>query len=181
MEITYRSNLVRRDRGDIKEILESTKVFYDFEIEVALEIIDDYFLDSSKGDYMFIVAESEGKIIGYVNFGPTPCTQISWDIYWIAVKKEFMNKGLGKILLKMAEDKIRLLKGVNIWVETSSRKDYDPTRAFYIKQEYKISSELTDFYSLGDNKVIFHKLIAENIFLMTDKPGEDIIFNKSGS
>ncbi len=166
MDIKFRTNLVPSDKEDIREILESTKVFFDFEIEVALEIIDDGLKRGSGSGYSFIVAESGKKAIGYVNFGPSPCTQISWDVYWIAVSKTSMNLGLGKTLLKMAEDEIKAAKGVNIWVETSSRKEYDPTRAFYHKQGYKIASELIDFYSPGDNKVTFHKMFAENL------PGE---------
>ncbi len=175
MDITYRTNLVIGDREEIGMILESTGVFYDFEIGVALEIVDDFIKDGVRSEYLFIAAEYNGKLIGYVNFGPSPCTRGSWDIYWIAVKKEFMNWGLGKILLKMAEDKIRADKGVNIWVETSSRKEYEATRSFYQKRGYDVASELTDFYSRGDNKVIFHKLIPENYYFMADKPGEDII------
>ena len=158
MDITFRSTLGGNDREDIRQILESTGVFYDFEVRVALEIVDDFLSDHSGSEYFFIVAEENGKAVAYINFGPTPCTQVSWDIYWIAVRNDLKNKGLGKILLKMAEDSIREKKGVNIWVETSSRKDYDPTRAFYLKQGYRVASELTDFYNYSDNKVIFHKL-----------------------
>ncbi len=181
MEIKYRSNLVEGDRDEIEKILGSTGVFYDFEIEVALDILDDFARDGDQSEYLFIMAETGGKVIGYVNFGPSPCTLNSWDIYWIAVSKEFMNMGLGKILLNMAEDKIRSSGGVNIWVETSSRKVYDATRAFYFKRGYEVASELTDFYSKGDNKVIFHKLIPENYFLMADKPGEDIVLGLADS
>jgi ribosomal protein S18 acetylase RimI-like enzyme len=181
MEINYRNYLVRNDREELKQILESTGVFYDFEVTVALEIVDDYLEKNNDSEYSFIVAESDGRVLGYVNFGPTPCTQISWDVYWIAVSKEFMNMGLGRILLNKAEETIRDRKGVNIWVETSSRKDYEPTRAFYLKRGYNVVSELNDFYSRGDNKVIFHKVITENLFLMVDKAGENISVNGAES
>ena len=175
MEISYRNYLVQSDREAIKSILESTQVFYDFEITVAIEIVDDYLMKGKNSEYSFIVAENNEKVLGYVNFGPSPCTSISWDVYWIAVKKEFMNLGLGKIMLNRAEEIIRDHKGVNIWVETSSRKEYEPTRSFYLKRGYNIASELPDFYSRGDNKVIFHKIVTENLFLFSDKAGENII------
>lgn len=170
-----------KDRREIREILESTRVFYDFEIEVALEIVDDFLNKGSDSEYLFIVAEQQGRVAGYVNFGPSPCTLNSWDIYWIAVRKDIMNRGLGKTLLKMAEDIIRKKNGRNIWVETSSRKEYDATRIFYIKQGYEVVSELPDFYRIGDNKITFHKLIAENKFIISEKPGENIMLNPSES
>ena len=90
-----------------------------------------------------------------------------------------MNLGLGKILLNKAEEVIKDKKGVNIWVETSSRKEYEPTRAFYLKRGYKIATRLMDFYSRGDNKIIFHKIIDENNILLTDNAGENLILNGS--
>lgn len=173
MEITYRNHLVHSDPVAIKSILESTGVFYDYEIKVALEIVDDFLIKESDSGYSFIIAENESSVLGYINFGPTPCSSISWDIYWIAVKKEFMNLGLGKILLNKAEEVIKKNKGLNVWVETSSRKEYESTRAFYLKRGYKIASELMNFYSQGDNKIIFQKIIEENNFLLDDHAGEN--------
>jgi ribosomal protein S18 acetylase RimI-like enzyme len=156
MDIKYRRTLVRSDRDEIKDILDSTKFFYDFEVKVALEIVDEYLDKGKESGYHFIIAEVDGKVMGYINFGAVPCTQTSWDIYWIAVRKNSMNLGLGKTLLKMAESDIKSMNGINIWVETSGRKDYDPTRAFYLKSGYTVATELIDFYAPGDNKVIYN-------------------------
>jgi len=157
MDIEYRYFLKPLDKKYIREILDSTKVFFDFEINTALEIVDEYFQKEDKSGYYFILAELEGKVIGYVNYGMVPCTQTSWDIYWIAVKKDIMNKGMGSELMARTEEMIKKMKGKNIWIETSSRKDYDPTRAFYEKLNYTIEAELKDFYAAGDHKVIYHK------------------------
>ena len=157
MDIEYRYFLKPLDKKYIKEILDSTKAFYDFEIDIALEIVDEYFQKEDKSGYYFILAELEGKVIGYVNYGQVPCTQTSWDVYWIAVKKDIMSKGIGSELMVRTEEMIKKMKGKNIWIETSSRKDYDPTRAFYEKLNYIIAAELKDFYAPGDHKVIYHK------------------------
>lgn len=155
--VNYRDKLIKTDWQDFKNILESTGVFYDFEIDVALEITDTFLNNGEASGYYFYVAEQNGQVVGYINFGPTPCTRASWDIYWMAVKKDLQGQGLGGILLKMAEDKIAATKGENIWIETSSRQDYLPTRKFYLKNAYGQISELPDFYDKGDNKVIFVK------------------------
>jgi len=157
MEIEYRNFLKPLDKKYIKEILDSTRVFYDFEINIALDIVDEYFMKEDTSGYYFILAELENKVIGYVNYGPVPCTQTSWDVYWIAVKKDIMSKGIGSELMRRTEEMIKKLKGKNIWIETSSRKDYDSTRAFYEKLNYSKAAELNDFYAPGDHKVIYHK------------------------
>jgi ribosomal protein S18 acetylase RimI-like enzyme len=159
MAIIYRRELKPADRLEIRKILESTNVFYDFEVDIAIEIVDDFLERGEESGYYFIVAESEDKVLGYVNYGPVPCTQTSWDVYWIAVSKDTMNRGIGKVLMKMAEDNIHDRNGINVWVETASRADYAPTRAFYHRVGYTVAAELTDFYSPGDNKVIFHKKV----------------------
>ncbi|NJK85488.1 MAG: GNAT family N-acetyltransferase [Bacteroidales bacterium] len=87
--------------------------------------------------YYFIVLEENEKVIGFCNFGPTPCTEASYDLYWIAVHKEHMNRGLGGLLLKKAEETVSGMKGKNIWVETASRELYVPTRRFYEKNGYQ--------------------------------------------
>ena len=159
MEVEFRYALKPLDRKYIREILDSTNVFYDFEINIALEILDEYFLKEENSGYHFILAEVEGKVIGYINYGPVPCTLNSWDVYWIAVRKDIMSRGIGRELLTQAEERIKKMKGKNIWVETSGRKEYLPTRAFYEKMKYSIAAELKDFYGKGDNKVIFHKAL----------------------
>ena len=157
MTFCFRNKLQENDRIAIREILYSTRIFYDFEVDVALEIVDLFLKDGEKTGYYFFVAEQAGKIAGYVNFGPTPCTKSSWDIYWIAVRKDIQGEGLGSILLKMAEEQIASLNGKNIWIETSSRSDYLPTRKFYIKACYDRMCALPDFYGVNDHKVIFRK------------------------
>lgn len=159
--ITYRNTLISSDRNAIKTLLESTRVFYDFEIDVALEITDTFLINGEASGYYFYIAEQDGQVVGYINFGPTPCTRASWDIYWMAVKKDLQGHGLGTILMRMAEGKIEDMSGENIWIETSSRPDYLPTRRFYLKTAYVQVSELSDFYDKGDNKVIFVKYLNQ--------------------
>jgi len=154
---TYRNLLIPSDREAINELLESTKVFYDFEIDVAIEIVDAFLSKGEASGYYFYVAEQDSRVTGFVNFGPTPCTKGSWDIYWIAVTKELQGHGLGADLLKMAEDKIVAKGGSKIWIETSSRPDYLSTRNFYLKAGYEQVGELPDFYDKGDHKIIFSR------------------------
>ncbi|MEL7588332.1 MAG: GNAT family N-acetyltransferase [Prolixibacteraceae bacterium] len=158
-DMVYRNTLKETDRDAFKNLLESTGVFYDFEIDVALEITDTFLSHGEASGYFFYVAEQDEEVIAYINFGPTPCTRASWDIYWMAVTKDLQGHGLGKILIKMAEDRITAMKGENIWIETSSRAEYLPTRQFYVKTAYTPVSELHDFYDRGDNKVIFVKYL----------------------
>ena len=160
MDFQYRHQLKKSDKKKIKDLLWSTGFFYDYEIKVAIDIVE---LVLRKGEnssgYHFIIAEYENKMLGFSCFGAAPCTLASYDIYWFAVQKDSMNRGLGGKILSHTEAIISGKGGANIWVETSSRTTYSPTRAFYRKKGYVIQAELPDFYGPGDNKVIFLKKV----------------------
>lgn len=160
MNTQYRYSLKVTDKEDIKNLLISTGFFHGYEIDVAVEIVE---ITLEKGEeaagYQFIIAENNDEMLGFTCFGKTPCTEASFDLYWIAVHKSVMNKGIGGILLGKCEDRVKNLKGNNIWIETSSRDIYLPTRKFYEKKGYSIEAELKDFYAPSDNKFIFKKVI----------------------
>ncbi len=153
----YCNRLLASDIPVFRRLLQSTGMFFDFEIDVAIEIMELFIKDGEKSGYYFYVAELNGQPVGYINFGPTPCTQYSWDVYWIAVEKQFQGTGIGGNLLKMAEKNIEKNNGQNIWIETSSRPDYLPTHRFYEKKGYAKMCELPDFYAPGDHKIIYLK------------------------
>ncbi len=47
--------------------------------------------------------------------------------------------------------------GRRIYIETSSRPQYEATRAFYRAQGYREEACLEDFYAPGDGKIIYTK------------------------
>ena len=161
MNVKYRDSLLLSDREAIRNILKSTGVFYDFEIDVAREIVDVFLDEGKKSGYYFYVAELDGKVLGYVNFGPVPCTKSGWDLYWIAVNKDLHGKGIGGELMEMAEKEAAKNGGEKLWIETSSKENYLPTRLFYEKKEYVKAAELNDFYGPDDNKIIYGKSLKK--------------------
>lgn len=139
------------DRAPLEAILRATNVFAEYEIEIALELID----ADAKSGYQFIVAESAGRVAGYVCFGATPCTSGTWDLYWIAVDPRLHGAGVGRALMRAAEAAIRFRGGRLIVIETASKPSYDPTRAFYVKYGAHEAARVKDFYAPGDDKVIY--------------------------
>ena len=70
-------------------------------------------------------------MLGYTCYGPIALTAGSYDLYWIAVDKSTQGLGLGRTLLEKSEQIIRQEGGRRIYIETSTRPPYAPTRAFY--------------------------------------------------
>jgi ribosomal protein S18 acetylase RimI-like enzyme len=92
-----------------------------------------------------------------VCFGPTPLTESTFDLYWIAVDKAKHRSGVGKKLLKFAEEEVMRRGGRLLLVETSSQETYGGTIAFYEKTGYDLVGKIKDYYKTGDDKLVFVK------------------------
>ena len=147
------------DRKGILKLVAETGLFRPGEIEVAREILDDALRDGAGGHYQSYTATAAGGAIGWVCFGPTPCTEGTFDLYWIAVDPRRQGRGVGRTLMRHAEDVIARSSGRLVVVETSGREDYRHTRTFYAGIGYREVSRVPDFYAPGDPKIIYAKRI----------------------
>lgn len=146
-----------RDR--VEEILADTGFFRRDEIDVALEIIDAY-LDAPGLDYTALGAFTPGgDLTGYVCYGPTPLTQGTWDLYWIAVDPNAQQHGVGSRLLQEVERRLAGQDARLVIIETSSQPLYEPTLQFYLRRGYVEVARVPDFYTEGDDRVILVKRI----------------------
>lgn len=152
--------LKEKDKLPLEKILRDTKVFSDEEVTVALELMDIYLNNKEQKDYEIFSAINENDDVkGYICIGPTPMTYGTYDLYWIAVDPEVHGKGIGKELVKFAENLIKEQKGRLIVVETSSRDDYEPTRNFYLRTQYQEISRIKDYYKINDDLVVYGKYL----------------------
>jgi len=142
------------------KILQNTPEFKPSEVVVAEEVIDSYLRDPHRSGYHVFVAEADSAVVGYICYGPTPLTEGTWDIYWIAVSAEKQGRGIGGALMAHAEDKIREAQGRLIVIETSSKPEYEKTRRFHLGRGYEVIGCIPDFYAPGDDKLILQKRLS---------------------
>jgi D-alanine-D-alanine ligase len=157
--ITFRMDVQPDDCGGVRAIVASTGVFSPVEIEVAVELVDERLSKGPASGYHFVFAESDGAVLGYACYGPIALTAASYDLYWIAVDKQCQGRKIGQLLLEKSEELIQAAGGGQIYIETSNRAQYSPTRAFYLRRGYRQEALLKDFYAPGDDKVIYVKAI----------------------
>lgn len=155
--IILREEVFDSDTEAVRRITASTGFFAAEEIDVAVELVEERLAKGMKSGYYFIFAVSCGAPVAYSCYGPIACTVSSYDLFWIVVSDTLRGKNIGTRLLALSEQRIRELGGTRIYVETSSRKLYDPTRKFYEKRDYRKEAVLDDFYAPGDAKVIYVK------------------------
>ncbi len=150
--------MVRADRQPVLALVEATGFFTYEEIKVAEELIDIYLQNPEQRDYFVVVVEDDrGQVAGYMTYGPTPLTEGTWDLYWIAVSPAHQGQGYGQRLVEFLEEEVRKSGGRLILIETSSQPKYQPTRKFYKKLGYTEIARIPDFYRPGDDRVIFGK------------------------
>jgi ribosomal protein S18 acetylase RimI-like enzyme len=157
--IKLRTSVLAGDKENIRQILHSSGFFYDFEIDVAVELAEEYLEYGTESDYYFLFAEIDGRTLGYTCFGPIACTKRSFDLYWIAVHNDARGSGLGKILMRESEKIIKDLGGKGIFIETSSRNKYIPTQKFYDSIGCELIARIKDFYDDDDDKLIYKRTV----------------------
>jgi ribosomal protein S18 acetylase RimI-like enzyme len=159
--ITIRT-LQREDRGALVALVRDTGVFSEEEIEVAQELIDAVLNDPEQDNYLIYSAvDEEQKVLGYYCVGPTPMTEATYDLYWIAVKPSVHNRGVGKQLITHAEELVALRGGRLIVAETSSKPSYEGTRMFYLRARYQELARIRDYYRTGDDLVVYGKYLSQ--------------------
>jgi D-alanine-D-alanine ligase len=144
---------------ELVQITAATGFFRPDEVVVAEEVLEEAAELGEESGYQVYVASSNARLLGYVCFGPTPMTQGTWDIYWLAVAPGHQRRGIGRRLMQLAEEQISRQGGRLIVLETSSQELYEPTRQFHQSLGYQEQARIPDFYDMGDAKVIYSKAV----------------------
>ena len=149
--------LTAADRRRIEEITRAVRVFRDDELSVALEVFDGAVAGSP--DYIALGASLDDRLVGWICWGPTPCTVGTYDLYWMAVDPAAQGAGIGTALIREMEGRLAGSARL-IVVETAGRPDYRPTRSFYEARGYRRAAVIPDFYAPGDDQVVYLKTLT---------------------
>ena len=159
MKIEIRE-LVREDRDSLSRLLSKITVFDAEDRAIAIQLVDIFLNNPAQEDYQFFVASTkDGEVIGYLCYGPTPLTQGTYDLYWIAVDPAFAGQGVGTMLLKQLESTLKENNARLILIETSSSQQYVLTRRFYEKNGYVLVETIKDFYRPGEDRTTYVKYL----------------------
>ncbi len=158
----WRTNVSPGDPEAIRRLVEATGFFNAEEIVIAGDLAEEHLAKGEASGYLFMFAVDRSndrvdRLAGYACFGPTPGTADSYDLYWIAVDPARQGKGLGGAILRRAEAVMGSRGARGVYVETSSREQYGPTRGFYAKHGYVLRARLEGFYQDCDDKMIYVK------------------------
>jgi ribosomal protein S18 acetylase RimI-like enzyme len=155
------------DTDALVRLTEATGLFKPLEVVALREVLDDFHAFNHAEDHHAITCEADGTygqdgaIVGFAYYAPAPMTEGTWQLYWIAVRKDRQGQGIGGELLRHVEADIARQRGRVLFVETGSMPHYEMTRQFYRKNGYEQHSLLKDFYAEGDSMVVFRKAMPK--------------------
>lgn len=159
--MNVRETVNHGDAAEVERMTRATGKFRDDEIAIAVELVEDGLAKGADSGYRFAFVDAPGGgLLGYACWGSTPCTIGTWDLYWIAVQPNGQGRGTGKELIALVERRIAEQGGKRVFVDTSGRADYAPTRGFYERCGYHVAARIEDFYTEGDAKVVYGKVLV---------------------
>ncbi|MGB9593707.1 MAG: GNAT family N-acetyltransferase [Anaerolineae bacterium] len=134
-------------------------VFSPSEIQCVQELWNEYLQQGERSGYTFLTFRDGDKTLGYACFGPHALAEGVWDLYWIAVDPGAHSRGVGRALMQRMEELVSAQQGRLILIETSGTPAYEPARRFYEACGYRYQAVIHDFYSPGDDLIIFGKTL----------------------
>ena len=150
--------LFEKDRATLLSMLIKTRAFTSAEIDVAMELIDIVLKDRGQKDYQIeCMVNDQDLAIGYICYGPTPMTQGTFDLYWIAVDPDYQEQGAGSRLLSSLEEVVKARGGRMILADTSSIPHFEKTQKFYLKNGFQEVAKIPDYYHPGNDRMTFCK------------------------
>jgi GNAT superfamily N-acetyltransferase len=156
----FRTTPRTSDASAVAALIDASGFFDAAERDLAVELVTETLSRGADSGYQFVFDDdSDDRLSGYTCFGPIPATRSSFDLYWIAVDPKIQGNGLGGKLLRASEGIARDQGATRMYIDTSGREQYAPTRAFYERMGYHQAACLADFYAPGDARVIFARLL----------------------
>jgi D-alanine-D-alanine ligase-like ATP-grasp enzyme/ribosomal protein S18 acetylase RimI-like enzyme len=158
--VKLRTEVKASDAAAVRKIVEATGLFRPGELDVAVELVQIRLDKGEASGYEFVFAQLARRPVGYACFGRNQLTVSSFDLYWIAVEPSKQGQGIGRLLLDEVERQVAAAGGTRIYIETSHRPDYQPTRGFYERCGYQLVTVLEDYYAPGDGRAIYMKKLT---------------------
>lgn len=143
----------KEDIETLKEVIDSSELFPS---ELLDDMISDYFTNPASQDIWFTALENNTPVsIGYC--APERLTKGTYNLYAIAVHKDYQGKGIGRVMMNYLENMLCAEGNRILIVETSGKSEFALTRKFYRHCNYVEQATVPEFYDENDDKVIFWK------------------------
>ncbi|MBT1676389.1 GNAT family N-acetyltransferase [Curtobacterium aurantiacum] len=127
-----------------------------------LEDALDRHLTSTREESRSLVASVDGRVLGAVLARAEEATDRVWDITMIGVRTDQQGHGIGQALMRAVESALIEGGARMILVRTSSTEQFAPARAFYLRLGYEQVAQVSDYWTEGDDLVVFRRTVQQS-------------------
>ena len=143
------------DIADILEIARTCGLFTSDDMEFFEADIRGFF-DAAENEREWWVDEDEGALVAAAYLSPEMADRV-WNLLFIAVAPEAKGTGRGSAMLLHVERELTQRGQRMLVIDTSSLPSFEATRGFYTSHGYTLVAQIPDFWTDGDDKVVFSK------------------------
>ena len=144
--------VISSDLPALKKIVSATELFPS---DLRDDMISNYLQQQNENEYWLV----DENCYSFAYITHEKLTQGTYNILSIGVLPEYQSSGLGSALLKYTEQFLITKQVRLLIVDTSSTEEYTKARNFYLKNGYELEARIRDFWSPGDDKIIFRKAL----------------------
>ena len=145
--------ITKSDLDSLKAVIDSNELFPSDLID---SMTSDFFTNKKTQD-IWLTKDFEGKPVAVVYCAPERMTSGTYNLYLIAIHKDYQGQGIGSELMLYVENLLKKNSNRILIVETSGLPEFELTRKFYDKLDYKRGATIREFYKDGEDKIVFWK------------------------
>lgn len=144
------------ERGDLDRVAFLVEANVMFPPEMLDDMTAAHF-DSDPSQRWIVAAASDVQGVAY--YIPEPLTDGTWNVLMICVDPTAHGHGTGTVLMRHIEAELAAEGARVLLVETSGTPGFERTRSFYDMLGYEREARIRDYYTAGDDKIIFRKAL----------------------
>lgn len=134
-------------------IIDATELFPS---EKLPDMVDGFITNPCPNE-IWLTCEFNGTVVGFCYAVPEKLTDGTWNMLSIAVHPSYQGKGVGTSIIRRFEDTLRERGNRIVIVDTSGAPEFAQTRQFYLRNGYFEEARIRDFWSAGNDKIVFWK------------------------
>jgi len=122
-------------------------------------MLANYFNGNRDAGHVCVIDVEDDLSYGVAYYEPALATDRTWYLTMIAVRSDHQGRGRGAALMRYIENVLQAEGQRILLVETSGMPDFALTRRFYTKLGYEEEARVRDYFSAGDDMVLFRKVL----------------------
>lgn len=148
--------VTRGDVGALKAVLDRVDLFPSDMLDAMIAP----YLDDPDCRHIWFAAEEAGDLVALVYCEPERMADRVWNLLAIAVLEARQGEGIGTAMLAWLDAHLVREGQRLLLVETSGTAGFAATRGFYAANGYREEARIRDYYTVGDDKIVFVKALA---------------------